>query len=127
MELRLLLFFYTALNDVINERRKKMMFVNLTPHAINLVFEGGEKIVQPEPISARVSTIEVEDGIIDSIPAFKLSYGAVQDLPDPIEGTVFIVSKMVRDACPDRLDLYYPTRLVRDETGRIVGCSGLAH
>lgn len=106
------------------------MFKNLTPHAINLVNTvGREMVIQPEPVPARVSAIETyETTMLDSgMEVFTIVYGEVTNLPDPEEGVVLIVSKLVRDACPERSDLYYPTRLIRDNKGQIVGCAGLAH
>lgn len=37
----------------------------------------------------------------------------------------FIVSQIVKSACPDRDDLLVPVEVVRDETGAIVGCRSL--
>lgn len=103
------------------------MFVNLTPHAVNIVVNGNEMVIEPTGVCPRVYTIEEPDGSIDGIQVFRLTYGSVEGLPEPVEGTNLIVSKMVRDACPNRTDLFYPTRLLRDDAGRIVGCGGLAH
>lgn len=103
------------------------MFKNLTPHTVNLVTDNGELVLEPSGELARVSTIEEPDGFLDGVEIFQLTYGSVEGLPDPIDGTYYVVSKMVRDACPDRTDLFYPTRLLRDDAGRIVGAGGLAH
>lgn len=102
------------------------MFKNLTPHTVNLITVEDERIIEPSGVVARVSTIEKSIGVIDGVQVFELTYGPVIDLPSPTGGARYIVSKMVRDACPDRTDLFYPTRLVRDETGRIIGAGGLA-
>jgi len=37
----------------------------------------------------------------------------------------YIVSQLVKSALPDRDDLLVPAEVVRDETGRIVGCRSL--
>lgn len=103
------------------------MFINLTPHTVNIITNDGELILEPSGNLARVSTVEESDGILDGVEIFRLTYGSVEGLPDPVEGTHYVVSKMVRDALPERPDLFYPTRLIRDETGRIVGAGGLAH
>lgn len=38
----------------------------------------------------------------------QVRYGLVENLPDPINGTYFIVSNFVAAARPDRKDLVYP-------------------
>lgn len=99
---------------------------NYTPHAINLLIDG-EYIEYPSYGKVpRVSTVEKTIDGNWPFEAVKVEYGDVQDLPDPEEGVVLIVSKMCADARPNRKDLWYPTRLVRDEAGRIVGCDALA-
>ena len=103
------------------------MFKNLTPHTVNVITIDGELILEPSGVCPRVSTIEELEGSLDGIEIFRLTYGQVEDLPDPEEGVNLIVSKMVRDARPDRTDLFYPTRIKRDDAGRIIGCGGLAH
>lgn len=104
------------------------MFKNLTPHTINLVLNDGAKlVVEPELNPARVATEETFIGLQDGVEIFTITFGDVTDLPEPSDGVNFIVSKMVADACPGRKDLFYPTRLVRDEAGRVVACKGLGH
>lgn len=49
-------------------------------------------------------------------------YGGIEDLPEPQEGTTYIVSKMVADMST-RQDIVYPdtgSSAIRDEQGRIV-------
>lgn len=104
-----------------------MELKNYTPHAINLLVNGEYVEYPPAGPASRVATIE--QTIDNDLPfeTVKVTYGNVQNLPDPEEGVLLIVSKMCCDACPDRADLWYPSRLVRDEAGRIVGCDALAH
>lgn len=60
------------------------------------------------------------------VPLCVVGYGEVEHLPPARAGTVYIVSQLVVRACPDRRDLFFPTDLVRDATGRIIGCRALA-
>jgi len=53
-------------------------------------------------------------------------FGAVEDLPAPVAGLVYIVSRFVAEAAGGRDDLYFPGSLVRDAQGNIVGCKGLS-
>lgn len=95
--------------------------INLTPHAINVV---GIVEIPASGLVARVAMVTEEAGYIAGIPTSYTEYGKIENLPE-IEGVSFIVSKMVRDACPDRADLFYPAELVRDEAGNIIGCKSL--
>ena len=95
--------------------------VNLTPHAINVV---GYEEIPASGLVARVSMKTEPDAVIAGFPTSYTEYGEVENLPE-IEGVSFVVSKMVRDACPDRADLLYPAELVRDKEGNIIGCKSL--
>ena len=133
------------------------MFVNLTPHALNIHTPEGVVTVPPSGTVARVATVSVEAapirltptachgecggcgqsldpsgegcicpelGVPWSIPTVVSSYGEVTGLPDPQLGVAYIVSGMVASAAP-RPDVFSPGDLVRDESGRPVGCKGL--
>ena len=96
---------------------KKVKFVNLTPHEINL---NGEVI----PPSGQVARVSVKTIQIDnlSFPAVKNEYGEVEGLPEPAENTYYIVSSFVFSQT-NREDVIAPntSNAVRDEKGRIVG------
>lgn len=96
--------------------------VNLTPHAIKIVGVGE---IPPAGLTARVSMRTMQAGTIGGIPTSRTEYGAVEGLPEEIRGVYFIVSQLLKAACPDRTDLFYPAELVRDEKGNIVGCKSL--
>jgi hypothetical protein len=100
-------------------------FENLTPHVVNIFDENGEKVsVQPSGL-ARVSSNQTVRLVANGIKIVTESYGEVQGLPDAKFGTFYIVSAMVRLACPDRKDLLSPGSLVRDSEGNIIGCGAL--
>ena len=111
-----------------------MKFVNLTPHEIVIMQEGQGNIYIPvSGVLARckqetrmLSPITTEEGI--SIPLGVNSYGEIQGLPDPENGTWFIVSALVAQAAwaLGRTDVVCPLQAVRDSEGRIVGTTGLA-
>jgi len=54
-----------------------------------------------------------------------VSFGAVENLPAPEPGTVYVVSALVLAAAPGRADVFAPGPAVRDADGRIIGCLGL--
>ena len=95
--------------------------INLTPHAINIV--GYEEM----PAAGLVPRVAMETKVVGHVAGIPISlteYGRVEGLPEKIDVS-FIVSKMLKDACPDRSDLLYPAELVRDEKGNIIGCKSL--
>jgi hypothetical protein len=98
-----------------------MKIVNLTPHTVKLV--GVLEIFSTGV--ARVSSTQEEVGRIDGVPLVRATFGEVTGLPAPEEGTLLIVSAMVRAALPGRTDLASPGDLVRDEAGQVIGCKSL--
>lgn len=104
-----------------------MTIVNLTPHTIVIVSGNGNKIeIAPTGIIPRVSTTVVKVGEEGGIPLFRTEYGAVTDLPPSEDGKLFVVSGLLKAACPERKDLLTPAKQIRDEAGRVVGCEGLS-
>ena len=101
-----------------------MPFVNLTPHAINIVGDATVTI-PPSGRIARVTSTSSPVGEVEGVPLHRTSFGAVEGLDDPQEGVVQIVSAMVRAALPGRTDLASPGDLVRDGAGQVIGCRGL--
>jgi hypothetical protein len=103
------------------------MVKNLTPHAVTVVLDNGQTIVYPKCENpARVSEILTPAGkTSDGTPAFSRSFGPVTGLPEMEIGTILIVSSMVAQAEQDRIDLFSPVGLVRDENGAVIGCKGI--
>jgi len=100
-----------------------MRFVNLTPHAINVMHDSGHVVtIQPDGTVARVSMAGMHVANIGGFDISRQSPGPVVGLPAPTDGVMWIVSAMVRTACPDRLDVVSPGDLVRNDAGVIVGC-----
>lgn len=98
------------------------MFINLTPHAINLP----SLTVPPSGKVARCAEITTRAGECEGVALVTKDFGDVSDLPDPVEGTVYIVSMKVRQALPHRHDLASPGDLTRDDKGQITGAKNLA-
>ena len=125
--------------------------VNLTPHSINFILPynieiGQDELGTPEyvteersyslPPSGTVARCNVDrekkDKIIDeidgweiTIPVTKTRFGEVEGLPEPQEGTIYIVSNLVAQAVPDREDVFFPDDIVRDSQGNVIGCRAL--
>lgn len=93
-----------------------MKFVNLTPHQVVIWNPrmGDQEVVIPSSGEARVDSqlIRLAEVVDDttgiSIPLITFDSAYVYGLPEPKHGVMFIVSKAVRVAHPDRHDLASP-------------------
>ena len=104
-----------------------MPVVNLTPHMVTVVDERS-RVIQSWPRAdspARVSAVRVRidraAGVPEGVPLLAEQRGRA-DLPEPREGTWFIVSSVVGSAHPERRDLLVPSDLVRDGKGTVTAC-----
>jgi len=105
--------------------------INLTPHEVVVMSEGGEEILRVPPSGqvARVSVKSEVVGEVNGIPIRKTVYGDIVGLPEPRSNTIYIVSTIVLIALKDkgihRNDVVSPDTnpdsVVRDSQGRIVG------
>lgn len=108
--------------------------VNLTPHPITFVGPNNEQVtIPPDPQGpARCEIRSVYIGQIQAenvpfpLPVRGTSLGEVVSLPEKQEGVVYVVSRQVAEAAPERDDLYVVDDTVRDDQGRIIGARGLA-
>jgi hypothetical protein len=99
-----------------------MAFVNLTPHAINVV---NGPTFPPSGNLARVKSHLGPAEDIDGVPVSVQGFGEVEGLPEPQPNTIFIVSGLVKSRCQDRADVVVPGDQVRNEAGQVVGCKCL--
>lgn len=105
------------------EEEPDVRIVNLTPHEIRI---GDVRI--PSAGLARCSTVAVPMYVRGCpVPVVRQRFGEVFGLPDPEDGTIYVVSMPVAQAIGnDRDDIFVPGEQIRDESGRIVGCKSLA-
>ena len=100
--------------------------INLTPHTIN--FHSCGKIYSiPSSGIARATSERTQINTINGFPVYTVSYGNVENLPEPKENTIYVVSALTAQAVPDREDVFIVDDTIRDENNRIIGCRGLAH
>lgn len=115
-----------------------MELINLTPHAIVLDIDGtlgGRRVVRPSGVVARVmSTPGRRMDYIDDAPVVPVYtapiWGAVDHLPPPAPGKLFIVSALVAARCAGRRDVVSPgtgphDNAVRDADGRLIAVTRL--
>ena len=107
-------------------------FVNLTPHEITVYDSTGQNVILKIPPSGKVARVSVFSrviGEINGIPIRRAEYGEVQDLPEPKEGVIYIVSTVLLIALREkgiaRDDVVAPDTnpdsVVRDPQGRVIG------
>ena len=103
------------------------MFINLTPHPINIHYGGGVLNLAQSGTVPRLEEHKTELAPLDGVPLCTIKMGVPQGLPAPQEGVYLVVSALVANhpSVSNRNDLLYPGPAVRDENGRIVGCRGL--
>lgn len=111
------------------------MIINLTPHAIAI---DGHGTIQPSGTVARVATMRTGLGAVHGLRITAQNLGQVQGLPEPQDGTIYVVSGMVLDAIKRvagpagssraGADVFAPDTgadAIRDERGQIVAVRGL--
>ena len=98
--------------------------INLTPHDVIVNDELGNVIRTYEASGkvARVRMGRVKQGEVDGITINKTQTGKVFDMPKKETGTYYIVSRVVAVALPQRHDLIYPDELIKDSSGKVLGC-----
>ena len=100
--------------------------INMTPHVVNIVNVDGKEIARFESTGQiRLSSRTIPVGRVAGVSLTKTIFGEPEGLPDFSEGTFYIVSQIVKSALPDRTDLLVPAEVVRDDSGRIIGCRSL--
>jgi hypothetical protein len=105
---------------------KDVKMVNLTPHEVNIILLTGTITIEPSGIVPRLTEKSEQIGEVVGIPVFTKSFGDVQDMPNEEKGVIYIVSALAAGVLKHRNDVYIPNGTVRDEKGRIVGCTSLA-
>ena len=98
--------------------------INLTPHRVT-VRSGDDEWVFESEGAARVRDLSRPSGHVAGVPVRDVQTGDVADLPDPSPGVVFLVSRVLALALPERGDLLFPFGEIRDDAGRIVAVESL--
>lgn len=104
-----------------------MKFYNATPHAVDLYLDDEFVAIPPSGVVVRVAIVREEVDFFSfldkNVPINVVKTGLTLGLPDYEEDVVVIVSRMVAEAHPERHDLVFPDSIIRDETGKVTGCS----
>lgn len=110
------------------------VLLNYTPHTVHL--HAGPGVMPYESLgearATEITTLSAEfptdpfgdGGMCVHVPLASKRYGDVTGLPEPKPDTLYIVSTLIQQACPDRADLVSPDGIIRDPLGRVTGCKG---
>ena len=112
---------------------KKVEAHNYTPHALNIHNLEGNEVIATIPSSGMVRVAETVHTVSDGegeVPLVEIVRDPtkLEGLPEEKDGHVVIVSDITYQAALPlgRKDLLRAGPAVRDESGRIIGCKGLA-
>lgn len=110
------------------------VLLNYTPHTINLHAGPGVQPIESlgEARAAEITTLSTDlptdpfgdCGMCVHVPLAHKRYGDVTGLPESRPDTLYIVSTLIQQACPERSDLVSPDGIIRDDAGRVIGCRG---
>jgi hypothetical protein len=105
-----------------------MKVVNLTPHEVSLVNDKLEVLFFAPSIAGRLPRIQKlrsQVGVVMGQPLNTMRLGEpYPPVPEPEDGTVYIVSSMLQNMFLERPDLWVPDFMVRDNRQKIIGCQG---
>lgn len=104
---------------------------NLTPHEVVMCDEAGKEVAKyPSMGVARAEFKDVPAGEVCGFPVVRKEFGPTVDLPEPTEGTYYLVSLTTAQAAKAEGrttdDLLMTANLVRDDAGRVVGCKAFS-
>ena len=107
------------------------MLINLTPHAVTVYKDGKSAFTVESTGLIRATSIVKDTGTdADGVPVVTVTYGQPDFMPDKIDGTIYIVSSLalaaIKACYPDRIDFVIPDGAVRDDAGKIIGCTRFA-
>lgn len=109
--------------------------VNTTPHTAHVELPCGATIDLPKSQNPSRATVTTEHVRYESINGKQVElvrevYGTPENLPEPEFGVVLLVSRITAQAAQAAGrpvdDLRIPAVIIRDEQGRITGCTKFA-
>ena len=108
-----------------------MKLINLTPHNIDIVKMDGTTLSIPSSGVIRAKQELESYRVIDGIKVARYTYGEPIGVPETLDpDAIYIVSKLALESCRshgiDTSNFLIPEELIRDDTGRIIGCESLS-
>lgn len=106
--------------DVVETQQGQYKALTLKEGAQPLAVFPSKGVARATATKAVVDQLEVAGQVV-AVNA--TTYGSPEGLPEPVEGTYYIVSALTAQAAKDRHDLLIVDGTVRDADGRICGCT----
>lgn len=109
-----------------------MKFINMTPHAINVVSSAGEAVANFATSGeiARLTVTREKVAEFEGVEVFVSKFGEPSPLPAQEDGVGYIVSALyangLRAHGDKRTDIFVPGEAKRNEANQVVGCVGLS-
>ena len=104
--------------------------INMTPHAVVMYKDGQVAMTFESQGVARARQSDETVGTLLGFDTVRSVFGACEGLPDFVEGTFVVVSAITGNAAKASGrrtdDLLLTSGLVRDEDGKILGCTAFA-
>lgn len=109
-----------------------MRIINSTPHLVTIVSgHRTHNLLPSHSFLARVNKMTETERIVSLtdhpelfVPIKITDYFDPSPLPSH-PNTLYIVSRLYADVARHRTDVVFPTDLIRDEVGRVIGCGSL--
>lgn len=104
----------------------KCEVINFTPHTVTIVGEDGATLKSYPSMGVACAKQYAESiGELDGVELVSMKYGEPEELPEPSEGTYYIMSIITANAAKavgrGSDDLLITADPVRNESGQIVG------
>tara|TARA_Y100000361_G_C10983106_1_gene250145 strand:- start:83 stop:568 length:486 start_codon:yes stop_codon:yes gene_type:complete len=92
----------------------------------SLVLEGEDILISPLGGTPPKHHPSLRHTFNFGMPVMRVWYDGHDEFPNEVEGTYYIVSRLVAENAKDRDDFLMVHRTVRDSDGRIIGCTAFA-
>lgn len=108
-------------SSMVGKEIEGVIFVNFTNHPIGLWRDNNIISLDPSPGGPYVKHVNTLKFHVAGFEVFKKNFLSVENEPEVISNTYYIVSSVVAKACK-RTDMLVP-KVVRDQ-GKVFGCNG---
>jgi hypothetical protein len=113
-----------------NTENTTIKIINMTPHAVMMYKDGQVAMTFESQGVARARQSDEKVGTLLGFDTVRSVFGATEGLPEYVENTFVIVSAITGNAAKASGrrtdDLLLTSGLVRDEDGKILGCTAFA-
>ena len=110
----------------VQDRNGRVIIKNATAHPVRVLKQDGYVTsFPPSGFVVRVREVRTPVLTLDGVVVERVSFQPLTPVPPREEGVIWIVSRMVRYAYPDRMDFVSPARPMKDGHGSIFASQSL--